>query len=127
LVACVHWMREIAPAKAKPAATASRGEDILFAGCRPEPGILIRSLHLDGTTRVAGQPIEFRGTLSNLASTPQRHNEPIRLHLVGNGSMPLELKATIDRTGAVPRDELLVDCHDAMLHQMTLGKADQFG
>ena len=41
--------------------------------------------------------------------------------------MPLELQATIDRTGAVPRDELLVDCQGALLHEMALGKADQLG
>jgi uncharacterized protein (TIGR03545 family) len=127
LVGWVRWMREMAPADAKTNASATRGEDILFAGCRPEPGILIRSLQLDGTTRIAGQPVELRGILTNLSSVPRLHNEPIRLHLVGNGSMPLELQATIDRTGAVARDELLVDCQGAMLHQMALGKADQLG
>jgi uncharacterized protein (TIGR03545 family) len=88
---------------------------------------LIRSLQLDGTTRIAGQPVELRGILTNLSKAPRLHKEPIRLHLVGNGSMPLELQATIDRTGAVARDELLVDCQGVMLHQMALGKADQLG
>ena len=61
--------------------------------------MLIRSLQLDGTARIAGQPIELRGVLMNLSSAPRLHNEPMRLHLVGNGSLPLELQATIDRTG----------------------------
>jgi uncharacterized protein (TIGR03545 family) len=127
LVGWVHWMREMAPANGQTAATPSRGEDVLFSGCRPEPGILIRSLQLDGTARIAGQPIELRGNLTNLSSAPRLHTEPIRLHLVGNGSMPLELQATIDRTHATPRDELLVDCQGVLLHQMALGKDEQLG
>jgi uncharacterized protein (TIGR03545 family) len=127
LVGWVRWMRQMAPADAKAGTSATRGENILFAGCRPEPGILIRSLQLDGAARIAGQPIELRGTLTNFSSLPRLHKEPIRLHLVGNGSLPLELQATIDRTGAGPRDELLVDCQGLLLRGTTLGKADQLG
>jgi uncharacterized protein (TIGR03545 family) len=125
LVGWVRWMREMVPADTKNGKITRRGENILFAGCQPEPGILIRSLQLDGTSRIAGQPIELCGTLTNFSSLPRLHKEPIRLHLVGNGSLPLELQATIDRTGAAPRDELLVDCQGLLLHSMALGKADQ--
>ena len=127
LVGWVRWMREMAPADAKTGPAATRGEDVLFAGCRPEPGILIQSLQIEGATRIAGQPIELRGIMMNLSSAPRLHNEPIRLHLVGNGSMPLELQVTIDRTGAVARDELQVDCQGVLLQKMALGKADQLG
>jgi uncharacterized protein (TIGR03545 family) len=127
LVAWVRWMREMAPANAKNSTTAMRGEDILFASRKEEPGILIRSLQLDGSARIAGQPVELRGTLMNLSSAPRLFNEPIRLHLFGSGSMPLELLATIDRTGATPRDELLVDCQGVLMRGMALGKAEQLG
>jgi uncharacterized protein (TIGR03545 family) len=127
LVDWMRWMREIAPANDNTAAGAARGQDILFAGCRPEPGILIRSLELDGSARIMGQSTKLRGTLMNLSSAPRFHSEPIRLHLVGSGSLPLELQATMDRTGAVARDELLVDCQGMVLHEMALGKADQLG
>jgi uncharacterized protein (TIGR03545 family) len=127
LVGWLRWNREMAPADPKAAVSTSRGEDILFAGCRPKPGILIRSLQLDGAIRIAGQPVELRGTLMNLSSAPRLHKEPIRLHIVGNGSLPVELQATIDRTGATARDELLVDCQGVLLHQMVLGRADQLG
>jgi uncharacterized protein (TIGR03545 family) len=127
LVGWVRWMRKMAPADRKTCASSTRGEDILFASCRPQPGILIRSLLLDGTTRIAGQPVELRGILMNVSSAPRLHNEPIRLHLVGNGSLPLELQATIDRTGAVARDELLMDCQGVLLRGMVLGKAEQLG
>jgi uncharacterized protein (TIGR03545 family) len=105
----------------------SRGETILFAGCKQQPGVLIRSLQLEGSARIAGQPVELRGLLMGYSSAPRLHNEPIRLHLVGNGSLPLELEATIDRTGTMPRDKLAVDCKGALLREMALGKADQLG
>lgn len=127
LVGWLRWMREIVPADAKPGSRAARGENVLFSGCRPAPGILIRSLQLEGAARIAGQPIELRGILTNLASEPRLHNEPIRLHLFGSGSLPLELQATIDRNGSTPRDELLVDCQGVLLHEMSLGRADQLG
>jgi hypothetical protein len=41
--------------------------------------------------------------------------------------LPLELEAKIDRTGAVPRDELIVDCQGVLLREMALGKAEQLG
>src|SRR4029078_7862641 len=123
LVGWLRWMRTMAPADAKPRAGAARGEDIQFAGCRPEPGILIRSLQLDGTARIAGQPIELRGILTNLSSAPRLRDAPIRLHLARSGSLPMELQATIDRTNAKARDELLVNCQGVLLHEMALGKA----
>lgn len=125
LLGWVRWIREMAPANVKTQPSARRGEDVLFAGCRPEPGMLIRSLQLVGVARIVRQPVEFRGVLLNLSSTPQLHNEPMRLHLTGRGSLPMELQATIDRTGRTPRDELLVDCQGVLLHEMALGKADQ--
>jgi uncharacterized protein (TIGR03545 family) len=127
LIDWMRWMREIAPANGKTATGTTRGQEILFAGCRPEPGILIRALELDGSARIAGQPIELRGTVTNFSSAPRLHNQPIRLHLVGSGSLPLELQGTIDRTGAVARDELLVDCQGILLHEMALGKSSQLG
>ncbi len=126
LVSWVRWMRETTPADSK-TVRATRGENVLFAGCQPEPGLLIRSLQLAGSIRLAGQPIELRGVLLDLASTPRLHNAPTRLHLVGSGSCPLEVKATIDRTRAIPRDEWIVDCQGILLRGMTLGKANQLG
>lgn len=125
LVGWLRWVREMAPGNAKPQASRARGENVLFAGRRPEPGILIRALQLEGAVRIAGQPVELRGVLTNLASKPRFHDQPIRLHLIGNGSLPLELQATIDRTGPVARDELLVDCQGILLPAAALGRNEQ--
>jgi uncharacterized protein (TIGR03545 family) len=135
LVGWLRWMREMVPVDAKTPlgrelgaerqAGGTRGESILFAGSRQEPGILIRSLQFNGAARVGGQPFEFRGVLTNLASVPKLHNQPIRLRMVGTEAMPLDFQATIDRTGQVPRDELLVDCQCVLLPDVTLGHTDQ--
>ncbi len=121
----LRWIREAVPTSAASKAGKRRGEDILFAGCRRVPGILIRSLQLDGAVRIGGQPVELRGVLTSLASAPRLHDQPMRIHLVGHGSMPLEVQATIDRTGKLPRDELLVDCQDVLLPAIALGRNDQ--
>jgi hypothetical protein len=61
------------------------------------------------------------------SSAPRLNSGPIRIHLIGNGSLPLELEATIDRTRAVPRDQLAIDCQGVLLREMALGKAEQLG
>src|SRR5262249_38480028 len=71
LASWVRWMRDVAPADAKITKNASRGENILFAGCKPRPGILIHSLQLEGSTRIAGQPVELRGLLMGYSSAPR--------------------------------------------------------
>jgi len=127
LVGWVCSMRSAVPMETTARPNASRGETIMFAGCKRQPGVLIRSLQLEGSTRIAGQPVELRGLLTGYSSAPRLHSEPIRLHLIGNGSLPLEMEATIDRTGAVPRDQLVVDCQGMLLREMALGKAEQLG
>ena len=125
LLGWVRWVRQIVPAKEKHVATSPRGHDVLFTGCRPAPNLLIRTLHLQGTTRLAGQPIEFFGTLSGVTDRPARHDQPMRLKLHTRGSLPLQIQATIDRTGPVARDQLLVDCGGLVLPKLSLGGSDK--
>ena len=127
LVSWMRSMRSVVPMKTTAKPAAARGETIPFAGCQQQPGVVIRSLQLEGATRIAGQPVELRGLLTGYSSAPCLRSEPIRLHLVGSGSLPLEMEATMDRTGAVPRDALVVDCQGVLLREMTLGKAEQLG
>src|SRR5262249_6564573 len=68
LVGWLRWMRDVVPAREKPPASVGRGENVLFAGTRQGPALLIRSLEMNGSARIAGPPIELRGRLSNFAS-----------------------------------------------------------
>jgi uncharacterized protein (TIGR03545 family) len=99
--------------------------NVIFAGCRPAPGLVVRELQLQGTARVAGQPVEFLGTLSDFSTAPSRHPQPIQLRLKSTRSLPLQLQATVDRTGAAPRDELLLDCGGMVLPETKLGRSDE--
>jgi uncharacterized protein (TIGR03545 family) len=120
-------MRERTPAAQNDCTKHARGEDVLFAGCRRAPGLLIQTLDLLGSARIASQPVAFRGSLTGLSTQPALLDEPIRLRLVATGSLPLELQATIDRTRGAKRDALLMDCRGIVLPQMSLGQADQLG
>jgi hypothetical protein len=80
---------------------------------------------LQGAGRIANQPVELKGTLTDFVTEPALHNEPMRLRINTTGSMPVELQATIDRTHSVARDALLMDCHGVLLPRLALGRADQ--
>lgn len=125
LFALLSHVRSTIPVTAVQHQTASRGEEVLFTGCRPTPTLLIRSLELQGSARVAGQPVEMRGLLSDFSNAPWMHNEPIRLRVRTAGAAPLELVATIDRTHGAARDTLLVDCQELLTPELKLGRPDQ--
>jgi hypothetical protein len=91
---------------------------------RPAPSLLVRNLELQGSARIGGQSVELRGTLADVSNAPAWHSSPIRLRAKATGSLPLELQATIDRTGPVARDELLVDCRGIIMPSQSLGRLE---
>jgi uncharacterized protein (TIGR03545 family) len=124
LLGWLRWTRSIAPAeRAQP--RPARGEDVLFAGCRPAPDLFIRALDLRGTSRLGGQPVELRGVLTDFTTAPSSHAKPIRLRLKSTGAQPVELQAIIDRTGSSPRDELIVSGSGIALPKLELGRPDE--
>jgi uncharacterized protein (TIGR03545 family) len=124
LLGWLRWTRSIAPAeRAQP--RPARGEDVLFAGCRPAPDLFIRALELRGTSRLGGQPVELRGVLTDFTTAPSSHAKPIRLRLKSTGAQPVELQAIIDRTGSSPRDELIVSGSGIALPKLELGRPDE--
>jgi len=128
LIGWLRWARKMAPTKVeKPDAERHRGVDVLFAGLRPRPELLIRQLDLSGTARINGRPVELAGTLSDFTTEPEIHGQPVRLNLTTTGAMPIKLKATIDRTGPSARDELLADCQGIVIPKLRLGGGKWFG
>ncbi len=124
LVSWLRWARQMVPGDSKPKLPKHRrGQDVLFAGCHPSPDLLIRTLDLQGTAHIGSQPLELVGTLTDVSDKPARHNQPMRLRLSARGSLPMEIQATIDRTGPVARDQLLVDCGGILIPKLRLGKS----
>lgn len=125
LVDWLRWVRLAVPAGSATDAKPSRGQDMLFAGTKRQPSFIIRALDLQGSARIANQPVELRGLLTEYNSNPALHNEPMRLRLTTTGSMPIELQATVDRTRGITRDALVMDCQGVLLPKLSLGRADQ--
>ncbi|HEX3602053.1 MAG TPA: hypothetical protein VHU84_18005 [Lacipirellulaceae bacterium] len=122
LFTLLRWVRETIPAEpAKPHAK-RRGEDILFAGCEERPNILIRALALQGSARIANQPIELQGVLHDFTTSPTLHSEPMRLRLQAAGSLPIQLQATINRTPGKILDAIVMDCQGVLLPELKLGR-----
>jgi uncharacterized protein (TIGR03545 family) len=126
VVGWLRWMRQLVPAEPRPVAGIHRrGEDLLFADCQSSPDLLIRSLDLRGTAQIGGRQLELLGTVTDFASQPRLHNQPLRVRLTTNGAMPIELQASIDRTGRVARDQVFVNCGGIVLPKLRLGGSDK--
>ncbi|TWU00040.1 hypothetical protein Pla108_09830 [Botrimarina colliarenosi] len=128
VVGWVRWTREMVPAT-KPGRSVTprdRGVDVHFVGVRQRPDLLIRQLEIAGSARLAGRPVELSGVVTDFTTSPALHGEPMRLTLHTTGGLPLEVRATIDRTGPQPIEELIVDCPTLDLPKTELGNAAKF-
>ncbi len=128
LVGWLRFVRRVVPENAESAESKGdghrhRGREILFTGCRPVPDLLIRKLQLQGTTQFGGQSLELAGTLTDITDKPALHDRPIHLQLSASGPLPLAVDATIDRTGPVARDQLLVESGGIVLPKISLGRS----
>jgi uncharacterized protein (TIGR03545 family) len=123
-VALLKWLQAAVPADSSQERSRSRGEDILFAGCQDRSNIMIRTLELDGTARIANRAIEMRGAVSNFTTAPALLNEPMRLRLQSVGPMPVELRAAMDRSHGAVHDNIVIDCQGLLLPPVELGRAD---
>ncbi len=124
----IDWMHNMPRQKsldgACPNPVRQRGQEIFFVGCQQVPDLLIRSLDIDGTVQIGGQPIKFLGQIHDLTSEPTVHGQPTRLELVAKGALRIRLMATLDRTEKLARDEIEVSCHGFPYPSMRLGRAD---
>jgi hypothetical protein len=125
LMAWLRRMRQVAPAEPAEHRAASRGQNVLFAGMRSSPNFLIRLLEMQGEATLASRPMEFRGFVTDVTTTPLLHAEPMRFRFCSKDSTPFEVRATIDRTGGRVWDELFVDCLEIPLDRQSLGRAEQ--
>lgn len=129
VVGWVRFVRRLVPAETSRSNNQNplhrRGREIFFTGCKPSPDLLVRQLQLEGTAELGSQPIAFLGTVCDLASQPERHNQPIRLQLSTRGALPLEVQATIDRTQTIPRDRIVIECGGVALPKLSLGRSNK--
>jgi uncharacterized protein (TIGR03545 family) len=121
----LRYARQIVPADARRASAARRrGEDIAFPGCRRSPDLRLRMLALAGSIHIAGTSVQVQGGLEDFTTEPWLLDRPMQLRLSSTGSPAIHVRLTIDRSGVVARDELLVDCRELTLPAFELGQAD---
>lgn len=126
LIEWLRWARRLVPSKSEaPKFERSRGEDILFAGVKQFPDLLVRTVDVHGVARFEGRPLEIAGTLTDFTTDPQLHGKPLRLRLVTRGALPVQVQAIVDRTGQTPRDELLAVCNGLALPKLSLGQPER--
>lgn len=87
-----------------------RGVDVVFVGTRKRPDWLLEQLAIEGQARVDDDLFHFRGAARDLCSHPAWHGKPATLRIEVAGKSRLEIEARLDRTGATPRDHLVVRC-----------------
>lgn len=123
-IAWVRWARSIVPSRrpTRVVAPAGRGQDILFAGSRQLPDMLVKAVRLDGSVQLGGQPVELVGVVRDLTNQPDLHAKPTTIEVTTKGGLPLSLSATLDRTQNVARDKVLCTTSDLLLPATRLGR-----
>ena len=102
----------------------ARGTTVLFVN-RPRPQCLVQRLALSGTAGWGGQPLQWTGELTDAASQPRLHPQPLQLAVELHGAMDGQLTVTLDRRGEAPLDTLVLDCPRLPVDATSLGAADK--
>ncbi len=123
-VSWIETVRHYLPKKKLAAPMRARGVDVLFGKGR-QPRMLIESVNLTATANMNGQTIALVGELTDAASEPQWHNQPLRLRLTSTGAVAATLAVELDRRGDKPHDSLVLDCPHLAMPARALGKADR--
>jgi uncharacterized protein (TIGR03545 family) len=90
------------------------------------PAVVIRSLEFRGIHPLLNQDVEVVGLLTGFTTQPGANVEPMRLRMKTLGAIPLQIRATLHGTGRrAAHDEFYVDCREAPLPEVTLGRSDE--
>jgi len=125
-IAWLDWGRNYLPSKRKGLkAKRMRGDNIIFPSARQFPDLLIEALAIDGSTELDGQTIQFRGVATGLTHQPDVYGKPAVFECRTDGAAQVFIRATVDRTGESPVDNIKVLCPRLSQPARTLGKADK--
>jgi uncharacterized protein (TIGR03545 family) len=111
IVEWLRWGRQFIPALYEHAVPGSnRGQNVIFAGCRPQPDILVKTLVLSGGGGNAGEKFTIEGTLTNLSNRPAINNLPTELVVQTTGAVQTAIHAVMDARGEAPKDRIFINC-----------------
>ena len=121
----VQWVRSHLPdEELNSAGQRLQGITVLFDNQQRRPDFLIESLRLDGETNIGGKTYSFAAAASGLTTQPQLYGLPaeFRAQLVGDATF--EVHALLDRTGQKPLDQIVINCPDLALPEVSLGREE---
>lgn len=102
------------------------GEDILFKNKYPLPKYMVRLVELQGEGDIGGERLRIRGDISDVNSDPKLVGKPFIVRLDGVGPGHVQMKAAIDRTQDVPREDIDLEFDYDRPIQLELGDKDSF-
>ncbi len=122
----VEWGRKQIPRNMTvPLAHRKRGRFIFFPGIEAKPGILIRTLALNGESEFNGVHVNLEGVVRGLSSDPKLNASPVQVALKTTGGREMEVEASLDVRGNVPHDIINIRCPNLPQPARTLGQADK--
>ncbi len=102
-----------------------RGLDLKIPLPNKKPGLLIKSIDIEGEGRFANRHTTFAGTAFNLTSQPQLHDQPASFELRAQGDQHVMVKCILDRRGRQSVDSLDIICPDLEIREsQQLGEAN---
>jgi uncharacterized protein (TIGR03545 family) len=127
LTQTTYWIeqaRKFVPKKKIAPPARSRGTNVFFEA-RKQPTCLIERVELAGDASLNGALLTFAGELTDAASQPELHDQPLRLCLHGSGAFSGELLVELDRRADTPHDLLKIDVPQMPMNARALGNAEK--
>lgn len=107
----LRWGRQFVPALYEHAVPgAGRGQNMIFAGCRPQPDILLKTIVLSGSGECNGEKFNLEGTLWNLSNRPTANDRPTELVVQTTGRVQTNIHAVLDGRNGHPKDRIVIYC-----------------
>lgn len=125
MVSWVKWIRQVVPNPDTDFnATRTEGIDVRFAGMKEQPLFWLQEASLTGSLDRGSMPTDFSGHLFDFTSHPRRLGRPMRLEIDTTGNSPTHIVATIDRTGDIKRDHIVIDLPRIPMGERHLGRSE---
>ncbi|MCH5377930.1 MAG: hypothetical protein JJ992_28570, partial [Planctomycetes bacterium] len=100
------------------------GRVLRFAGMQNAPDLLFERLSVDGQVGDDVRAVPFSGMLCDVTHQPAVLGRPATFSIETNGATPLQIQGTVDRTGTVAHDRIVVTCPTFQQPQRQLGRDD---
>ncbi len=100
------------------------GRVVRFSGMHNMPDLLFERLSVDGQAGDEDRVVPFSGMLCDVTHQPAVLGRPATFSIEAGGATPLQIQGTVDRTGNVAHDRIVVTCPTFQQPQRQLGRGD---